>query len=140
MNTKVKIITSANRYIDIDAFACIFAYHELLNLKNEKSEIVVTAELNASITKKYRNININNKIPDPENKEFIVMDVSEPEHFEKFIDLDLVSQIFDHHPGFENYWKEKIGNNAVIEPIGAAATLIYREYKKGNLLNKMSPL
>jgi nanoRNase/pAp phosphatase (c-di-AMP/oligoRNAs hydrolase) len=133
-------ITSGHKFIDIDALACIFAYKELLDLKNKKSEIVITAGFNSSITKKYRNISFNNKFSKSENQEFVIMDVSDPEHFEKFVELNSVSHIFDHHPGFETYWSEKIGDNSVIEPIGAAATLIFREYKKEGLLDKISPL
>ncbi|MFA5986283.1 MAG: DHH family phosphoesterase [Parcubacteria group bacterium] len=137
---KNKIITSCHIFIDIDALACIFAYKELLDLKNEKVEMITTAKFNASITAKYRKINFKNKLPYAENMEFIVMDISEPDYFEEFVDLNSVSHIFDHHSGFETYWNTKIGKNAVIEHVGAAATLIYREYKKENLLNKISPL
>ncbi len=137
---KTKIITSGKKYIDIDAFACLFAYKELLDLKNQKSKIVTTAKFNASITKKYRNINFNKETPNLENVEFIILDLSDPNYFEKFLDLNLVSHIFDHHIGFEDFWKQKIGNKCVIESIGAAATLVFREYKKARLLDKISPL
>lgn len=48
--------------------------------------------------------------------------------------------VFDHHIGFEDFWRKRIGKNAHIEPIGAAATLIYEEYKNKKLLTKISPL
>lgn len=140
MSMRTKIITSGHKFIDIDAFACILAYKELLDLKKEQSKIVVTAEFNSSITKKYRDLSFNKSVPNLGNTEFVIMDVSDPNHFEKFVDTDFVSHIFDHHPGHESYWSEKIGNNSMIEPIGAAATLIFREYKKENLLQKISPL
>lgn len=140
MSMRTKIITSGHKFMDIDAFACIFAYKELLDLKKEESEIAISAEFNSSITKKYRNLIFNKKIPNLENVNFVIMDVSDPDHFEKFVDLDFVSHIFDHHPGYESYWSKKIGNNSIIEPIGAAATLIFREYKKEKLLQKISPL
>lgn len=133
------IITSGYKFIDIDALACIFAYNEFLDLKNKKSEIVITAEFNSSITKKYRNLNFSNIFLKSNNDEFVIMDVSDPDHFEKFVDLKLVSRIFDHHPGFEKYWYEKIGKNSIIEPIGAAATLVFREFKNEKLLSRISP-
>ena len=136
----MKIITSGKKYIDIDALACIFAYKELLDLKNQDSKMVVTAELNSSVTDKYREINFDKDISDFDNLEFIIVDVSDPNYFEDFVDLDSISNIFDHHPGFERYWNEKIGTKSVIEPIGAAATLIFREYKKSGLLEKISSL
>ncbi|MBU0661007.1 hypothetical protein KKG22_02385 [Patescibacteria group bacterium] len=134
-----KIITSGSTFIDIDAFACLFAYKELLDLKKEEAEIVVTAACNSSVTQKYKDLNVNKTDASVEDVDFVVIDVSDPDHFDKIVKLDNVSHIFDHHPGFESYWSEKIGEHAVIEPIGAAATLIFREYEKENLLEKISP-
>ncbi len=87
---RTKIITSGYKFIDIDALACIFAYQELLALKNEKSEMVVTADFNSSIVKRYRNLISIKKTSDFKNKEFVIMDFSDPEYFEKFVDIDSV--------------------------------------------------
>jgi inorganic pyrophosphatase/exopolyphosphatase len=46
--------------------------------------------------------------------------------------------VYDHHVGFEEYWQNRIGEGANIEFIGAAATLVYREWKKSGLEDKMS--
>jgi len=135
-----KIITSGYKFIDIDAFACIFAYKEFLDAQGEDSDIAITAQYNSSITKRYRDLNMGAVFPDVKEKSFVIMDVSDPDYFERFVDLNAVSNIFDHHPGFEEYWKKKLGKAAVIEPVGAAATLVYREYKKMGLLKKISPM
>lgn len=64
------------------------------------------------------------------------MDVSEPEHFPLYIPQENIVEIYDHHFGFEEYWKNKIGVNSKIEPVGACATLIWEEYcKRGNKKN-----
>jgi len=52
--------------------------------------------------------------------------------------LDSVAEVYDHHAGFEDYWDKRIGDRAHIEFIGAAATLIYREWKKAGLTDKMA--
>lgn len=137
----ISTITSWYKFIDIDAFACIYAYKELLQLQHKNVEAVISATLNESITQKYRSLDFyTHTLWNKWKREFIIMDVSDPSHFEKFVDLNKISNIFDHHPWFENYRDKKIWQNAIIKPIGAAATLIYEEYQKYNLLKNISPL
>jgi len=52
--------------------------------------------------------------------------------------LEKVVGVYDHHVGFENFWQDRIGEAAHIEFIGAAATLIYREWIKAGRENEMS--
>lgn len=66
------------------------------------------------------------------------MDVSAPHFLCKTVPLDQVSEVYDHHTGFEAYWQAKIGTNAHIEFVGAAATLVYRRWKYFDLQNEMS--
>ncbi len=140
----MNIITSGYKFVDIDAFACIFAYQELLRLKGEDGAAIITAVLNASITPKYRSMDFyakdDNSIAQKEQRSFTIMDTSDPDQFERFVSVDRVVRVFDHHPGFEKFWKDKLGDGAIIEPIGAAATLIVREYKRCGLLEKISPM
>ena len=37
----------------------------------------------------------------------------------------------------EEYWKEKLGENAIIEQVGAMATIVVEKFEKENLLEKM---
>ena len=53
------------------------------------------------------------------------------------VPLEKVVEVYDHHVGFENYWTSRISDGAHIEFIGAAATLIYREWKKSGLSAQM---
>jgi inorganic pyrophosphatase len=48
--------------------------------------------------------------------------------------------VIDHHPGHEAFWREKLGERAQIEVIGAACTLIYERWEKSGLLESMNPL
>jgi nanoRNase/pAp phosphatase (c-di-AMP/oligoRNAs hydrolase) len=67
------------------------------------------------------------------------VDVSDPDYIKDSVPLDRVTEVYDHHAGFEAYWQERIGDGAHIEFIGAAATLIYREWKASGLQDQMSP-
>jgi inorganic pyrophosphatase/exopolyphosphatase len=136
----MKIVTSGAKYIDIDAYAGCIAYAELLQLQGEDVLAVCTAPLNESVSDTVRSWNapIENTCSSSENDEFILIDVSEPEQFDTIVDLERVSEVIDHHPGFEKYWQDKIGNKAIIEFIGAACTLVYESWKSAGLLDKMS--
>ena len=48
-------------------------------------------------------------------------------------------KVYDHHFGFENYWKSRLGINAKIEKVGACATLIWEEYVNNKLVNQIEP-
>lgn len=135
----MKIVTSGSRYIDIDAYAGIIAYSHLLNLKGIESKAVSGAKLNESITPSLLNLDVSlDKYEKSNSDEFIIIDVSDPDFFDKNVIKDKIIQIIDHHTGFENYWKEKLGDNSKIEFIGSVATIIFELYEKNNLQNKIT--
>lgn len=136
----MQIVTAGWPYLDIDAYAGIIGYAELLNLKQIKASAISTAPLNESIppivreweTSLQRTYNPSN------NDKFRLVDLSDPDYFEKFVDLDRVNEVIDHHVGFEEYWQAKIGAGARIEFIGAACTLIFESWKEAGLLSQIS--
>ncbi len=140
--SEVVIITSGSHYLDIDAYACCIALKELFELKGREAIAYSFGVYNYSICKSLiEEEKLINRFPEEcpkETAEYIIVDVSDPDYLEKSIPLDNVIEIYDHHSGFEEYWKSRIGEKAHIEFIGAAATLIYREWKKDNLQDKMS--
>ena len=137
-----KIITAGSIYLDIDAYACCVAMAEVLKLKGENAIAYSAAKCNYSICKfLVAEEKILRKLPLDilkENFKYIIVDVSDPEFLKDSVPLNDVIEIYDHHIGFEEYWKNRIGDNSHIEFIGAAATLIYREWKKAGLEDKMS--
>ncbi len=135
----MKIITSGNPYIDIDGYASCLAYRELLRLCGEEAKAISTAKLNESIPPSLRNMKIQLDAYEKNiDDEFIVLDLSNPAHFDKIVDKNKIIEIIDHHPGFENYWSDK--NTAVlIESIGSIATIIFEKYLNTNLLGRMEP-
>lgn len=130
------IVTSGSKYMDIDAFACCFAYQKLLECFGENSIVLSSAPVNQSVIPElqFTDFNLSPNYSIQTNDYFAVMDVSNPDYFEKFVVLDRINAIFDHHTGFEDFWKSKLGKSSNIEFIGAAATLIFEEFEKNQLL------
>ncbi|HEY8999617.1 MAG TPA: hypothetical protein VIM53_04880 [Candidatus Saccharimonadales bacterium] len=131
------VVTSGARYLDIDAYACCVAYAELLRLLGEDAQAVSTAVLNESITPSLRalSVNFSTSYTPHDTDTFALVDISDPSAFDTFVDLKRVSAVFDHRPGFE---AQELSPDTHIEPIGAAATLIYEEWQKAGKLGHMS--
>jgi len=137
---KPVIITAGEKYNDIDALACAVAYQKLLELKKIPARVIFSGSLNESITDTIKGWDFSLETVlegNPENFKYILVDISEPSHFAKFVILDNVIEVYDHRHGFEDYWKEKLGDKARIELVGACATLIWEEFKKASLEEKI---
>ena len=136
------IITAGSTYLDIDAYACAVAMAELLNLQGITAIAYSEAPFNYSVCNSLvEDSHIMRSLPDGvsvENANYIIVDVSDPEFLSYSLPLEQVVEVYDHHVGFEKYWANRIGDGAHIEFIGAAATLIYREWKSAKLADKMS--
>lgn len=135
------IITAGSTYLDIDAYACMLGMAELLRLKNIPVVAWSDAPCNYSVCKTLvEEGQVLREMPsnfDGETAKYIIVDVSDPEFLKDSVPLDKVIEVYDHHVGFEDYWKSRIGEGAHIEFIGAAATLIYREWKRAGLTREM---
>ena len=136
------IITAGSNYLDIDAYACCVAMRELLELKGEKAVAYSNATCNYSVCKSLiHQGQIMRTLPSDCNAEtakYIIVDVSDPNFIKDAVPIESVTEVYDHHVGFEGYWESRIGDNSHIEFIGAAATLIYREWKNSGLQDKMT--
>lgn len=135
------IITAGSSYLDIDAYACLVAMAELMRLKGIEAVAHSTAPYNYSVCPSLKKQGqVERNLPSKFNTDkakYIIVDVSDPEFLKKSVPLDRVAEVYDHHVGFEDYWTSRIGSSAHIEFIGAAATLVYREWKKAELQEKM---
>ncbi len=134
-------VTAGSTYLDIDAYACMVAMSELLQLRGKNAIAYSTAPCNYSVCSSLIfEGQIFREFPmgfAESNAQYIIVDVSDPVFLKKSIPLDRVVEIYDHHVGFEEFWTKRIGDKSHIEFIGAAATLIYREWKKLGLQDKM---
>ncbi|PKA72925.1 inorganic pyrophosphatase/manganese-dependent inorganic pyrophosphatase [Pseudomonas baetica] len=135
----MKIITSGASYLDIDAYACCIAYAELLNLQGLPARAVSSAKPNSSVSPTVLSWGAAFQRYTPQaNDGFVLVDVSDHHHFDPLVVLDQVVEVIDHHPGFEQYWAERLGCAADIRPIGAAATLVFQRWQTAGLLSRMS--
>lgn len=134
------IITAGNKYIDIDAYASGIAYTKLLNAFGQKAIFSSTATINGSVCKLITNLGFEltrNYTPQKEDN-FILVDISNPDFFDKIVDKNRIIEIIDHHTGFEKYWTEKnIKTN--IEFIGSVATIIYEKFIEYGKIDLLTP-
>ena len=95
--------------------------------------------IDESITESLLNLNVHLSEYEPSyDDEFIIIDVSNKDYFDKIVDDGRIIQIIDHHTGFEEYWKNLLNEKSRIEFIGSVATIIVEEYENDNLLPSMS--
>lgn len=139
---QLTLVTAGPNYLDIDAYACCVAMAELLQLKGENAIAYSNAPYNYSICPSLiREGDMQKDLPsgyETDQVNYIIVDVSDPDFLQTSVPLEQVVAVYDHHVGFEDHWKERIGDNACIEFIGAAATLIYRQWKKAGLQKHMT--
>ena len=137
------LVTAGSTYLDIDAYACAVAMAELLRLRGVDALAYSTATANYSVTPSLAMDERVLRVLPPDFRErearYVIVDVSDPDYIKDSVPLDRVSEVYDHHVGFDEYWQERIGKGAHIEFIGAAATLIYRQWKASGLQDSMSP-
>jgi inorganic pyrophosphatase/exopolyphosphatase len=139
---KKVIITAGQLWNDIDAYACAIAYKELCDLKNIPAEVVLSGPLNESITKSVHDIKTEYKtelIGDPKDYDYVLVDISDPNHFASFVVPEQIYEIYDHRWGFEKYWQDRLGEKAKIDQVGSCTTLIWEEFKRSKLSEQISP-
>ncbi|MDB5178178.1 MAG: hypothetical protein JWN01_121 [Patescibacteria group bacterium] len=136
----MKVVTAGKRYADIDVYVGIIAYAELLRAQGHEAVAVTTATLNASVPALVQAwpVALERAYTPSASDSYILIDLSNPEFFETFVDPERVEGVLDHHPGFEEYWHGRIGEAAHIDFIGAACTLVYEAWKRAGLLDKMT--
>ena len=128
------IITSGRKYIDIDAYASMIAYRELLKAEgNPNVTASTTAGLNQSVPPLILNLKYSfDDSAAADDSKFILLDVSNPDFFDERIETENVIEIIDHHSGFENYWTAFPNIKTEIEFIGSVCTIIYEKIVREN--------
>lgn len=123
------IITSGRKYIDIDAYASMIAYRELLKVIDNNNVIAsTTATLNQSVPPLILDLKYSLDEPtDNGNDKYILLDVSNPDFFDERVRSDKIIEIIDHHTGFEQYWAKYPNIKTQIEFIGSVCTLVYEK-------------
>lgn len=135
------VITAGSAYLDIDAYACCVAMAQLLQCRGMNAIAWSNAPRNCSVCDHLTvDAPIAAALPagwDEKSAKFILVDISDPAYLSPEVSPERVVGVFDHHVGFEEYWQSRIGKGCCIEFIGAAATLVYRQWKAAGLLSQM---
>lgn len=126
-------------YADVDVYAAILAYADLLNQRDRPAKVYIPMAPNYSVPKELR-------LPELENPQFefapgdqaIILDVSNPEAIHRFVSNDQILELIDHHFGFEDYWQREIDERAIFESIGAVTTAIFERWGECWDYEKMS--
>jgi len=127
------VVTAGETFVDIDAVACAIAYAELLRLHGREALAVFPGPLNHSVTPCVKSLGLSYETVCPESADsFVIVDTSNPDHLALCVDIDRVSEIYDHHDGFQIFWQERLGERSRIDMIGAAATLIWEAFERAN--------
>ncbi len=136
----MRIVTGAKPFIDIDAYGGALAYAELLQKQGIDAVAATSSVLNCSVTPTILSWNapFRTDYKPAAQDTFTIIDVAHPDFLDAFVELGRVDEIIDHHPGFDDFWAEKLGDKANLEMVGAACTLVYERWAKAGMLNKMS--
>ena len=128
------------RYTEIDAYASALAYAELLNQRSKPATVYLKNQPNYSVPESLRIPRLENfKLNFQSDDQAIILDISIPEVIHEFCPDDRILELIDHHPGHEDYWRNALGDRAIIEPIGAVATSIFEWWGECWDYAKMAP-
>lgn len=133
------VVTAGRNYLDIDAYAGIIAYSELLIKQGIDAVAASSAPLNVSITPSLRTITTElqrDYVPN-QNDTFVIVDVADPEAIDSIVDQTRITTIMDHHSDCERFWKNT-PVNVQIERIGAACTLVFEHWEAAKLEHELS--
>ncbi len=124
------VVTSGRKYIDVDAYAGIFAYKKLLQSLGYEVYAATTAILNESIPNSIKELGFQfDEVDFSRPTKYIVLDVSNPDFFDTFVKEEDIIEIIDHHTGFEEYWKQKTVKSH-IEFIGSIGTILFELFER----------
>lgn len=135
------IVTAGKSFNDIDAFGCAIAYADLLRLEGADARAVFVGPLNHSVTALAleQGGEFATECVPADGDRFVFVDLSGPDHFAFApVDESRIAEIYDHHYGFEDYWRERLGERSHIERVGAAATLIWEEIVRRGCADRLS--
>jgi inorganic pyrophosphatase/exopolyphosphatase len=126
------IVTAGGRGADIDVFACATSYAELLRLEGKDALAVIPGLFTMSVTPSILEWGadyVRTHTPE-ETDHFVLVDISDHAHVAPFVVIPRVREVYDHRSGFEDYWKDRIGERAHIEMVGSCGTLIWEAFKR----------
>jgi len=126
------IVTAGAKGADIDVFACAVTYAELLNLEGHDAIPVIAGSFTSSVTPSILKWGAEYKTEyEPDGSEgFVLVDISDPDHFPPFVSHERISEVYDHRHGHVDYWQERLKEDSHIEMVGSCGTLVWEQFKK----------
>jgi inorganic pyrophosphatase/exopolyphosphatase len=126
------IVTAGAKGADIDVFACAIAYAELLRLEGREAIPVVMGSFTSSVTPSVLTwgAEYQTEYVSDGQERFVLVDISDPDHFPSFVSHDRIDEVYDHRYGHEGYWQERLHENAHIDMVGSCGTLMWEEFKR----------
>jgi len=134
------IVTTGRGFTDIDGFACVLAYANLLRKEGNEVIAYLPSPINHSVPEYVSSWDLSYSTIHPIQPEdrFVIMDVSDPTQLPEGVQDSSVIELYDHHFGFEEYWDIRLHKMSKIEAVGACATLVVEELSKRSP-NNISP-
>jgi inorganic pyrophosphatase len=132
MKTNI-VVTSGCKYLDIDGYASIIAYRELLKRQGKNATASSSSRPNQSIPPLILNLKYQlDPVDTAKDAKFIVLDTSKPDFFDKQVTTRKLIEIIDHHTGYEKYWNDYPNIKTQIEFIGSVCTIVYERIISSN--------
>ena len=124
------IVTSGDAFVDIDAYAGCLAYAELLRQQGKEAVAIMSPRVNASIPTYLLQPTDQALYQHPPTADaYVLIDISDKEHFAYFVEQTKITEVIDHHPGFEKYWQSQSYVHTQIEQVGSACTQIFERWQ-----------
>ena len=133
----MKVITSYNKP-DLDGIACMYAYSEFLEKRNEKVNYYIWGEpkQEVQIVCDMFNIELNsiNLEEISKESEFIIVDLNGKDQMHDIVENDKIIEIIDHH-SISKFVPTYSGLQRMqIDKLGAAATIVTERYKYSGII------
>jgi nanoRNase/pAp phosphatase (c-di-AMP/oligoRNAs hydrolase) len=137
------IVTGPGEFADIDALAGCVAYAQLLRLQgNDQAKAVLTSTLNDSVTRTVRGWHLpyeEEYTPNRSHK-VVLVDTSKWDAWDQgvVIDPEQIVEVIDHNPSTKQAWENHPASIEIVDPMGAACSLVYRRICDAGMLGEMA--
>lgn len=126
----------------MDAYGASVAYVELLNLMGVSAHFISTAQFDPSIPSTVQDWGapISDEYNPKADDVFSLIDVSNPELIEKFVNIEKVGEVVDYHQGYEGAWADHPSAKIDIDRVGSASTMVFERWLRADRVEDMSEL
>lgn len=134
------VIVTGKDYMDIDMLAGTQALYEMMLLQGKEVYVQTKKTYSSSVTSEMLQKVMEFPRKDIEiQDELFAVDVSSVDYLGEQCGypLEQFVALYDHHFESIDFWKDRLGEMAVIEEVGAAGTLVYELIQQNGLIEKI---